>query len=174
MPRRFAAAILALVTIAFACSDVFACGDKFLRVGRSARFRAYASIHPSSILVYAPRWTRKGIAEFERMLKRAGHTPVTVTTAAAMSQAFAAGKYDVVITSYSDTGAVRKELDTLPSRPKLLPLVYKTTKAETKLAEATYRWLLNPGKMTPFQALEEIDRLIDLRVKDTDASAPAR
>ena len=118
--------------------------------------------------------TRHGIVEFEQMLKRAGHKPVTVTTADAMSQAFAGIKYDVVITSYSDTGAVKKELDALPSRPALLPLVYKATKAEAAEAGAAYRCLLKPDKMTPFQALEEIDRLIDLRLKEIDTSAAAR
>jgi glycosyltransferase involved in cell wall biosynthesis len=174
MPRRLCVLILTLVTIASGCTDAFACGDKFLRIGRSPRFRAYASVHPSAILVYAPRWTPHGIAEFEQMLRRAGHKPVTVTTTAAMSEAFAGGKYNVVITSYSDTGAVRKELETLQSRPALLPVIYKATKAETAQAEAAYRCLLKPQKMTPFQALEEIDRVIDLRLKDTDTTPAAR
>jgi hypothetical protein len=90
-------AILSVVAIGFTCAEAFACGDKFLRAGRSARFRAYASVHPSPILVYAPKWTRKGISEFEQILTRAGHAPATVTTAAAMSQALAGGKYEVVI-----------------------------------------------------------------------------
>ena len=174
MPRRLCVLILSLVTIAAGCADAFACGDKFLRVGRSSRFRAYASVHPSSILVYAPHWTRHGIEEFEQMLKRAGHKPVTVMTAAALSQAFAGGKYNVVISSFSDTTAVRKELEALPSRPALLPLVYQPTKAEAAAAEAAFRCLLKPEKMTPFQALEEIDRVIDLRMKDTDTTPAAR
>jgi hypothetical protein len=174
MFRRFTIPILALVVVALTCGDALACGDKFLRVGRSARFRAYASIHPSSILVYAPRWTRGGIADFERMLKRAGHKPVTVTTASAMSHAFAAEKYDVVITSYSDTGAVKNEVDALASRPALLPLLYKATNREAAEVRAAYCCVLNPSKMTPFQALEEIDRLIDLRLKDTTTSPATR
>ena len=174
MSQRLCVAILTIVTTGWVCADAIACGDKFLRVGRSARFRAYASVHPSSILVYAPRWTDHGIADFEQMLKRAGHKPVTVTTMMAMAQAFAGRKYDVVITSYSDTGAVRKEIEILNSRPALLPVIYKATKTEAAEAHATYRSLLNPEKMTPFQALEEIDRLIDLRLKDTDTSPAAR
>jgi hypothetical protein len=173
MPRRLCVVVLTLVTVASAFTDVLACGDKFLRVGRSSRFRAYASVHPSSILVYAPRWTRQGIDEFGSMLKHAGHRPVFVTTASAMSQAFVGNKYEVVIATYGDTGTVKKELEALPSRPALLPVVYKTTKAEAAEAAATYPCLLKPENMTPFQALEEIDRLIDLRLKDT-AAPPAR
>lgn len=174
MPRRLCVVLLTILTVGSACADALACGDKFLRVGRSPRIRAYASVHRSSILVYAPRWTRRGIADFEQMLKRAGHKPVTATTAAAMSQAFAGGKYDVVIASYGDAGAVKQELEALPSRPALLPVLYKATKAETAEAVATYRCLLDPEKMTPFQALEEIDRLIELHAKETGARPAVR
>lgn len=172
MLRRVCLLLLTLIVAASAWTDVFACGDKFLRIGRSARFRGYASVHPSSILIYAPRWTRVGTTEFEQMLKRGGHKPLTVTTADAMSQAVIAGRYDIVITSYSDAGAVVKELEAVSSRPALLPLVFKATKMEEAEARAAYCCLLKPEKMTQFQALEEIDRLIELRLKEL-ASADA-
>jgi hypothetical protein len=151
--------------------DLVACGDKFLRVGRSARFRGYASVHPSSILIYAPHWTPNAVAEFEKLLKRGGHMPQTITTATQLSQAFDAARYEVVITAYRDAAVVSKQLEALPSRPAVLPLVYKPTKAEEVEAAATYRCLLKPEKMTPFQALEEIDRLIDLRAKGPQPGA---
>ena len=169
MHRRLCVLILTVVTSASWGVDVFACGDKFLRVGRSPRFRAYASVHPSSILIYAPRWKPRGVADFEQMLKRAGHKPVTVTTPAAMSQAFVGGRYQVVITSSSDTGAVRKEIDALPSGPAVLPLMYKATDAEVAEAAATYRCVLRPDKMTAFEALAEIDRHISVRLNEIGA-----
>ena len=174
MLRRFFVVVVLLVTVASAADGVFACGDKFLRMGRSPRFRGYASVHPSSILIYAPRWTRHGISDFEEILKRGGHKPLTVTTETAMSQAFANGKYTVVITAYADTGAVKKQLEVLASGPQLLPLLYKASKADTAAASTTYVCLLRPEKMTPFQALEEIDRLLDRRSKEGTTADPAR
>lgn len=108
------------------------------------------------------------------MLKRGGHKPVTVTTPERMSQAFSAGKYDVVITGYSEARAVGTTLDGLQSRPALLPLMYKATKHQETEAQATYRCLLRPEKMTQFQALEEIDRLLDLRSKELSRTAAVR
>ena len=174
MRRMWLLALVILMILGSAGTDLFACGDKFLRVGRSPRFRGYASVYPSSILVYAPRWTRHGISDFEQMLKHGGHHPVTVTTSLALSQAFNGGKYAVVITSYADVGAVAKEMDAMSSRPALLPLVYKASKTQTAEAAAAYRCLLRPEKMTPFQALEEIDRLIELRLKDQAATSAAK
>ena len=50
--RLFAIAVCVL----FACGsiDLGACGDKYARVGRSSRLKAYAPLYPASILVYAP------------------------------------------------------------------------------------------------------------------------
>src|SRR2546427_7696902 len=47
--------IIALVVLAASMArsvSMDACGDKFLQVGRGAKFRAYAAIYPASILIY--------------------------------------------------------------------------------------------------------------------------
>jgi hypothetical protein len=169
MLRRLGPLLIALLAVTFTVADLAACGDKFLRVGRSSRMRAYASVHPSPILVYAPRWTQKGIGDFEDILKHAGHKPLTVTTHAALVEAFGSRKYEVVITGYPDAAAVQKDLATLPVRPELVPVVYKASKADVSKAAATYRCVIRPEKMTPFEALADIDRVIELRLKDRAA-----
>src|SRR5712671_7842122 len=60
-----------------------ACGDKFLTVGRGVRFqRAYAAIHPASILIVLPVKTVKSAAvrdsALTTALKMAGHRVETV------------------------------------------------------------------------------------------------
>ena len=169
--------VVAVVVGAFASgsADLSACGDKFLRIGRSARFRGYAAVHPSSILIYTPaNATPAGMKEFEALLKRAGHKPVVVENGAGLSQAFAAAKYDVVIASYNDRGKIKEELQSVPSLPGLLPILDKPTKAVAAEAEKEFHCLIKLHTMTKQDALAEIDHLIELRLKGTTAPAAAR
>ena len=80
----FAALVLLVAAGAIglqAGGDAFACGDKFVRVGRGARYqRGYVALHPASIVVYmgsgaTASGTLKGM---EPALKAAGHKVVTV------------------------------------------------------------------------------------------------
>ena len=97
------------------------CGDKFLRVGRSARFRRYAAVHPAVILIYTPaNSTPAGMKEFEAVLKH-GHRPVAVGNGANVPLALAREPYNLVIADYSDAGKIRQDLQGAPSKPRLLP-----------------------------------------------------
>ena len=75
-PRSFAAILLVVVTAGWA--SVEACGDKFLMVGRGARFQgAYRSVHPGKILIYTHPSTATKAAirnpDFHKALRQAGH-----------------------------------------------------------------------------------------------------
>jgi len=152
-----------------------ACGDKFLRVGRSARFRGYAAVHPASILIYRPvNSTPEGIKELEALLRRAGHKPLAVDNTVALSQTFAAAHYDLVIAEYADAGKIHAELESVPSRPDVLPILYKPTKGVATQAEKDYHFLLKPHAMNKSEALAEIDHLMELRLKGISARAATR
>jgi hypothetical protein len=162
-------------TLASASADLSACGDKFLRIGRSERFRGYAAVHPSSILIYTPaNATPAGIKDFEALLKRAGHKTLAVENGARLSQIFAAATYDVVIADYADTGKIKGELQSVASRPGLLPILYKPTKAVAAEAEKEYHSLIKPDAMSKHDALAEIDHLMELRLKGTAAADATR
>ena len=163
MLRRAYAAMFAAIVIA-GSADLDACGDKFLRVGRSARFRRYAAVHPAVILIYTPaNSTPAGMKEFEAVLKRAGHRPVAVGNGANVPLALAGESYDLVIADYSDAGRIKQDLLASPSKPRLLPILYKPTKALETEAEREYVCLIKPHAMTKYDALAEIDRLMRLR-----------
>ena len=159
--------VIGVIAMVLASSvDLGACGDKFLRVGRSARFRRYAAVHPAAILIYRPAdSTRAGIEELKAMLKQAGHRPVAVENGTDIVSALAAAQYDVVIADYADVGHISSEIQTTASKPQILPILYKPTKAVEAEAEKQYTCLIKPHAMTKYDALAEIDRLIDLRSK---------
>lgn len=163
---RIITAVVVAGIVAAATVNLDACGDKFLRVGRSARFHRYAAVHPAAILIYAPAdSTPSGIKEFEAILKRAGHRAVAVPHGADVSQALAAAPYDVVIADYGDSDKIRGSLRSVESRAGLLPILYKPSKAVADEAEREFSCLIKPHAMTKYDALAEIDRLMELRLQ---------
>ena len=57
--RKLVVGVVAMVstmgTMALTSVDLGACGDKFLRPGRSGRWQNYAAMHPAAILLYSVR-----------------------------------------------------------------------------------------------------------------------
>ena len=151
--------------------DLDACGDKFLRVGRSARFRRYAAAHPASILIYSPaNSTRAGIDELKAILKRAGHNPVVLDRRASVSAALTASRYDLVIADYLDADRLKVDLQSAASQAALLPILDKPSTTVETQAMQQYAFLIKPHAMTKYDALAEIDRLMESRRRSGEAS----
>jgi len=172
MQRTFVIGLI--VMVAAASVDLGACGDKFLRVGRSARFRRYAAVHPAAILIVKPvHATPAGIDALKALLSAAGHRPVAVDSGTNVVGVLAAAQYDLVIADYADAGRLRSDLQTAPSKPAILPILYKPTKAVEAEADAQYVCLIKPHAMTKYDALAEVDRLMQLQLHG-DAGAVGR
>ena len=168
--RRFIGGLLAM-TVGRSI-DLRACGDKFLRVGRSARFPHYAAVHPAGILIYRPAAsTRSGIDELKALLKRAGHKPVVLERTAIVSAALTASSYDVVIADYVDADRLKADLQSAASNAALLPILNQSSKDTENAATRQYRFLIKPYAMTKYDALAEIDRLMESRSRTGLASS---
>jgi hypothetical protein len=166
MRPRLLITSLALITVS-SWVDLSACGDKFLRVGRSGRFQRYASVRPSAILIYSPKdSTRAGIDEFKALLKRAGHKPVAIAHGASVADALAAAPFDVVIADAMDAERLNADLHTAASRAAVLPIVNQPGTA----APRHYAFAIRPQAMTKFDALAEIDRLLESRTRTVASS----
>lgn len=154
-----------LLAMTLGCSvDLGACGDKFLRIGRSARFRRYAAVHPAGILIYRPvNSTRAGIDELKALLKRAGHKPVVLDRTASVSAALTASPYDVVVADYQDAERLKADLQSAASHPALLPILNNQSTTVESEAMRQYAYLIKPHTMTKYDALAEIDRLMEAR-----------
>ncbi|MGQ0736231.1 MAG: hypothetical protein ACT4QD_21580 [Acidobacteriota bacterium] len=104
-----------------------ACGDKFLLVGRGARFqRAYASVYPGHVLVYA----RPGLgakaplrdARLHSLLRQAGHAVSVIEDESLLAQAVRSANIDILLVDLSDAARVDAMAANSVSRPRTVPV----------------------------------------------------
>lgn len=167
MFRRLVLAGVSTGLFALVCTDLSACGDKFMRVGRSPTGRHYAALHPSSILIYRPAGsTPKGIADFESLLKKAGHAPRVLQRGEDVAPVLATANYSLLIAEYSDVDTIRKELDTVSAKPGILPILLESNKTVETQLKQDFHCVIRPRAMSDHDALVEIDHALDIRLKD--------
>jgi len=146
-----------------------ACGDKFLLVGRGAKFRqAYAAIYPASIVVFAQpqRSAAKAIRDprLQADLKAAGHRVTIAEDERALARALESDRIDLVLTDVADADRIAKQADLAPAKPKVLPVMFEPSKEEAKAVEARYQCrLTNADKASRY--LAAIDDAMKARKK---------
>ena len=167
--RKFSAVLfLVAVTVCLSWSDLSACGDKFLLIGRGARFqRAYAAAHPASILVYTHQQSARAAAvrdpELLGSLKLAGHKVQTVEDQSKLQDLLKSGGYDIVIADFSDAATVEQHVRNATSKPAFVPVMYKPSKAESDAAQQQFACLLKaPDKIS--HSLGAIEDLMKARL----------
>jgi hypothetical protein len=158
MKKWVAATVLFAVTGSLGSQDVWACGDKFLLLGRGVRYqRAYAAIHPASILIVAPPKSVKTAAvrdsRLQSALKLAGHR-VDVVPAAKMRDALAGSRYDIVLAERADAVGIPDALPPGGKKPSIISVVQDA--ADVAADRQRYDAVLK----TP-QSLPDILRLFD-------------
>ncbi|PYR46632.1 MAG: hypothetical protein DMF89_21380 [Acidobacteria bacterium] len=141
--RTWLPTLMVLTVVGQDARSVEACEDKFLLVGRGTRFqRAYAAIHPASIVVYAQpqRRAAKAIRDprLQADLKLAGHRVLVAEDETALGRALDSGSVDLVLTDVADAERVVKRAESSLARPAVLPVMHEPTKEEAKEVEARY------------------------------------
>ena len=149
--------------------DLQACGDKFLLVGRGAKFRqAYAAVYPASILVFASpqRSAAKAIRDprLQTDLKTAGHRVEVVEDERALARALESDRVDLVLTDAADADRIARQADTAPARPRVLPVMFEPSKEEAKAIEARYQCRLTTSDRST-RYLAAIDDAMKARVE---------
>jgi hypothetical protein len=161
--------LLASLLVSASTSDGEACGDKFLRVGRGARYqRSYVAVHPANLLLVARPGSSVAAAlrELEPTLKRAGHKPVVVRDAAAAHDALERGHFSIVLTDIKDVPAVEGATRTAGAKVDVLPFLEQPTPEARAAAEAGYRCVAEiPGKKA--EVLGKIDEIMEFAFKGT-------
>jgi hypothetical protein len=166
MKLRLTVATMLLVTGVAAQGDLRACGDKFLVVSRGTRFQLAVARTTAAILIYANPASNlpRALANLpiDDTLRKAGHKPTTVTTAAAFDAALGRGGWDLVLVDAADSRDVSTRLAADRASAVVLPVVYNTTAGQ--LAEVTRQYqcvLKSPTKNQSF--LDKVDEALSLK-----------
>ena len=127
-------------------TDVNACGDKTLAVGRGIRMYEMSARHnPSAILIYSPTIAAEKTSPLMQILKRVGHRPTAVGNAAQLSAALKSAQYDLVLTELADVSNVQRQVDAFAPKTVVVPVLYKVSKAEQASAARLYKVIVkNP------------------------------
>lgn len=169
MRTRILMVIVAVVLLQSDMGRVQACGDKFLMIGKGAKFRqAYAAIYPAEVVVFAQpqRGAAKAILDPRLLtdLKQAGHRVSIIEDERALSRTLATDRVDVLLTDAADADRLAEQADSAPTKPRVLPVMVKPTKEEAKAMEARYHCLLTSGDRS-VRYLAAIDDVMKARKK---------
>ena len=142
-----------VVAVAVGISAIFpvaqACGDKFLMVGRGAKFqRAYASVYPGKLLIYAKSSADPKAAirdpQLHKALRQAGHTVSIIEDWSLLEQAVKTGPVDIILVDAAEA-------------PRLQPVV------ATSLAHPDAMYIAFPSKQSA-----AADKSLNVRLKSSD------
>jgi hypothetical protein len=153
-----------------------ACGDKLLSIARGIRLQhAYKARYPASILLYVRRPAGNTPTDRERAylvqmgllymsLRQAGHKPQAVGTTAELDQTLKTGRFDFVLVDPTDASGIIERVSPTPSKPTVLPVMYKPSKADFANAQKQFVFVLKTPA-TSTQHLEAIDQAMKSRMR---------
>jgi hypothetical protein len=129
MPRSVLL-VVALVVVASGLYPVAqACGDKFLMVGRGAKFqRAYASVYPGKVLIFARPSTTDRAAirdpQLHRALRQAGHAVSVIEDWKLLEQALQTVPVDLILVDAAEASRLTAAMAAAPTHPHALYVAY--------------------------------------------------
>ena len=127
---RIAATVVALTLSVPALSPTaHACGDKFLAIGRGAKFqRAYASVYPGKLLIYSRPSTdpKSSIRDpqVHKALRQAGHNVNVIEDWSVLEQALRGAPVDVVLVDVAEASKVQDLVAAAPAHPDALYVAF--------------------------------------------------
>jgi PleD family two-component response regulator len=156
--------ILTTTALAFSLALVSpfanACGEGQFNMGQGLRYQGYLAPHPATVLVY------DGAANDRKTLyaglQKAGHKVTVVGTAAAMSQALQAGRYDVVIADFDDAAALQSHAAGAAAQPRVLPVIARSRRNAPEVSSRFKLFLLDGASLG--QYLKAINQSLALRM----------
>jgi hypothetical protein len=171
MSRRVLLAAALIVSVPALYPVAHACGDKFLMVGRGARFqRAYASVYPGKVLIYARPSTDLKAAirdpQLHKALRQAGHAVSVIEDWALLEQALKVTPVDLVLVDVAEATRLRDLVALSPTHPEAL---YVASASKVKTASPEFVCRLKSSDR-PLKYLDEIENAMKTRSKHAKTS----
>jgi len=145
-------------------ADAWACGDKFLVIGRSVKRVPKARYPAAIVLDERPGSALARIAremKLEATLRQAGHDVTSVTEAGSLRAVLGARRYDFVLVDLLAADAVAGEIEA--PGPELVPVAYKTTDQALRAAQREHAVVIKAGK--GFAYLTALDEAMARRAR---------
>jgi len=167
--RKRLAAVLILAVGGIYATAALACGDKLILSLGTVRFsQINGSPRPASILVYAPQNSPAALVvkdlERQSAAKRAGLTFYFLDDRTRLDQALRAQKYDLLVVDAADADTMQREVQSVPSKPVVLPVVSQSDKAAAVQAEKKFHCVLTTPN-PPARYFSAIDRAMEFKLK---------
>jgi hypothetical protein len=164
------------VFLFLAVTQVFACGDKVLALGRAVKLR-YVSTHSASILLYMRSGSSVAAAmsdsSLQSALKKSTQVLRVVKDASELDQALNGGKYDLIVADPQDAPGIEQQLQTMSSHTVVVPLLYQSTRAQASAWAKTYHVVLRaPGKGDSYFLV--LDEAMEMKAKRDEVKVLAR
>jgi ABC-type amino acid transport substrate-binding protein len=170
--RRLAGSALFLAVAALSGTAALACGDKLLAVGRGVRFQRASAAREANLVIYSatPRTgSPLSNSKLQISLQSVVHKLEVVQGGSQLDQALKSGRVDVVLVEFGDLAGIARELQSAPSKPAILPILVKPSKAELAAVQKEYRFALKAGA-DDFEYLAAIDEAMKVKAKGNGKS----
>jgi hypothetical protein len=164
MSRLAAFVVVVAVGVPTLYPVVEACGDKFLMVGRGAKFqRAYASVHPGKLLIYARPSTDAKAAirdpQLHKALRQAGHAVSVIEDWPLLEQALRSVPVDLVLVDVAEAPRLRDLVAASPAHPDALYVAFPAT------VPANQQLCRLKSSDRPLKFLDEVESVMKARAK---------
>jgi hypothetical protein len=138
--RRLTARALLLALIALSGPRAIACGDKLLAIGRGVRFQHLSAARQAQLVIYCAGAERGPLSsiKLQTTLKKAVHRVQVVQDRTQLDDLLKAGQVDVILVEDAELAAITRHLQVASSRPAILPILVKPSKAEFAAAQKAY------------------------------------
>jgi hypothetical protein len=170
MPRILPLVVALIVGVPLLYPVAEACGDKFLMVGRGAKFqRAYASVYPGKVLIYAKPTTDAKAAirdpQLHKALRQAGHAVSVIEDWALLEQALKSVPVDVVLVDVTEASRLESLVAASSSHPEALYVAFPNAVNSTAAPQQVACRLKSSDRSLKY--LDEIENVMKARSRKT-------